>query len=183
MRRVIMAIVSTVAALVLLLSFKTHSATSLATPPAAVATSVPSTGTTASAAATPSAAVPTTSSSASTAAPTTTSAAPAPATTTKAATTTTAPTTKTVTGNAIDTRYGAVQVQITVTNGKLTAVNALQYPQSERKDQEINSYAIPALGKEALAAGSAKIDNISGATYTSQGYASSLQSALDKAGL
>ena len=101
----------------------------------------------------------------------------------KAATTTTAPTTKTVTGDAIDTRYGAVQVQITVTNGKLTAVNAVQYPQEERMDQEINAYAIPVLAKEALAAGSAKIDNVSGATYTSQGYASSLQSALDKAGL
>ena len=88
-----------------------------------------------------------------------------------------------MTGDAIDTRYGAVQVQITVTNGKLTAVNAVQYPQQERKDQEINAYAIPVLAKEALAAGSAKIDIVSGATYTSDGYANSLQSALDKAGL
>jgi uncharacterized protein with FMN-binding domain len=174
MRRVIMAVVSTVAALVLLLSFKTHNATSLATPPAAVASTVPSAG--ASAAPTTSTAGPTASATASTAAP-------APTTTTTTTKKTTAPSTKTVTGDATDTRYGPVQVQITVTNGKLTAVQAVDYPQQERRDQEINAYAIPVLNKEALTAGSAKIDNVSGATYTSDGYASSLQSALDKAGL
>jgi Uncharacterized protein conserved in bacteria len=70
-----------------------------------------------------------------------------------------------------------------VTNGKLTDVTAVEYPSENPRDQEINSYAIPALNQEALAAGSAKIDMISGATYTSQGYIDSLQSALDKAGL
>jgi len=76
-----------------------------------------------------------------------------------------------------------VQVQITVTNGKLTGVTAIDYPWNNGRDQEINSQAIPALNQEALAAGNAKIDMISGATYTSTGYIDSLQSALDKAGL
>lgn len=177
MRRVLLAVVGTVAALVLLLSFKTHSATSLATPPAAVATAVPST-----AAATPSA-TPSTAATPSPSATTTTTTPKSTTTTKTTAPKTTAPTTKTVTGDAIDTRYGPVQVQITVTNGKLTAANAVEYPQNERRDQEINSYAVPVLDKEALAAGSAKIDVVSGATYTSDGYANSLQSALDKAGL
>jgi uncharacterized protein with FMN-binding domain len=174
MRRVILAVVSTVAALVLLLSFKTHNATSLAVPPAIVASTTPS-----PAAPAPSAAATVPSTATSSAA-----AAPAPTTTTAKpkATKTAAPSTRTVTGDAVDTRYGPVQVQITVTNGKLTAANAIEYPQNERRDQEINSYAVPVLDKEALAAGSAKIDIVSGATYTSDGYATSLQSALDKAG-
>ena len=91
--------------------------------------------------------------------------------------------TKTVTGDSADTRYGPVQVKITVTNGKFTAVQAVDYPTNDPRDQEINSYAIPQLNSEALAAGSAQIDTVSGATYTSEGYVTSLQSALDKAGL
>jgi uncharacterized protein with FMN-binding domain len=70
-----------------------------------------------------------------------------------------------------------------VTNGKLSDVTAVEYPSENPRDQEINSYAIPDLNREALSAGNAKIDMISGATYTSQGYVQSLQSALDKAGL
>ena len=91
--------------------------------------------------------------------------------------------TNSVTGDVADTRWGPVEVRITVTNGQLTDVNAVEYPSENPRDQEINSYAIPALNHEALAAGSAQIDMISGATYTSQGYITSLQSALDKAGL
>jgi uncharacterized protein with FMN-binding domain len=89
--------------------------------------------------------------------------------------------TKTVTGDAADTAYGPVQVRITVTNGTLTAVDVVQYPTESPRDVQINSYAIPRLTQEALAAHSARIDMISGATYTSQGYITSLQSALDKA--
>lgn len=91
--------------------------------------------------------------------------------------------TQTYTGNAADTRYGPVQVRITVRNGKLASVAAIDYPQTEPRDAQINSYAIPALNSEAAAAGNASIDMVSGATYTSEGYISSLQSALDKAGL
>ncbi|MFI9830117.1 FMN-binding protein [Streptomyces sp. NPDC051913] len=87
--------------------------------------------------------------------------------------------TKTVTGDSVDTRWGPVQVRITVTNGKLTEVTAVEYPQDNPRDQQINSYAIPTLRTEALQAQSADIDTVSGATYTSDGYRQSLQSALD----
>ncbi|MBW8704693.1 Na(+)-translocating NADH-quinone reductase subunit C [Streptomyces sp. MBT84] len=90
--------------------------------------------------------------------------------------------TKTVTGDSAPTRYGPVQVRITVRNGKLTDVTAVTYPQENPRDQEINGYAVPQLRREALAAQSADIDVVSGATYTSQGYQQSLQSALDSMG-
>jgi uncharacterized protein with FMN-binding domain len=91
--------------------------------------------------------------------------------------------TKTVTGDSVQTRWGPVQVRVTVKNGKLTEVTAVTYPQDNPRDQEINSYAIPQLRREALAAQSAEIDTVSGATYTSDGYRQSLQSALDSAGV
>ncbi|MET7888977.1 FMN-binding protein [Streptomyces avermitilis] len=90
--------------------------------------------------------------------------------------------TKTVTGDTVQTRWGPVQVRVTVRNGEITEVTAVAYPQGNPKDQEINGYAIPQLRREALAAQSAQIDSVSGATYTSDGYKRSLQSALDSAG-
>jgi len=90
--------------------------------------------------------------------------------------------TKTVTGDSVQTRYGPVQVRITLKNGKITDVTAVTYPQNNPRDQQINSYAIPRLTSEALSAQSASIDTVSGATYTSDGYRQSLQSALDSAG-
>ncbi|WP_046726667.1 FMN-binding protein [Streptomyces humi] len=91
--------------------------------------------------------------------------------------------TRTVTGDTVQTRWGPVQVKVTVKNGKITDVTAVQYPTENPRDQQINSYAIPQLRSEALAAQSASIDTVSGATYTSEGYQQSLQSALDSAGL
>lgn len=91
--------------------------------------------------------------------------------------------TRTVTGNTVQTRWGPVQVKVTIKNGKITDVTAVQYPSDNPRDQEINQYALPQLRTEALAAQSASIDTVSGATYTSQGYQQSLQSALDSAGL
>ncbi|MEV0476463.1 FMN-binding protein [Streptomyces prunicolor] len=91
--------------------------------------------------------------------------------------------TKTVTGDTAQTQWGPVQVKITVKSGKLTDVTVLQSPSDNPRDQEINSYALPELKSEALAAQSASIDTVSGATYTSDGYRQSLQSALDSAGL
>jgi len=88
---------------------------------------------------------------------------------------------KTVTGDTIQTRWGPVQVKITVKSGKLTEVTAVQYPTDNPRDQEINSFALPRLRSEALQAQSADIDTVSGATYTSDGYRQSLQSALDSA--
>ncbi len=91
--------------------------------------------------------------------------------------------TSTVTGTAAQTRWGPVQVQITVSGGKVTAVNVLQVPDGNGRDVEINNDAVPVLKQETLSAQSAHIDSVSGATYTSQGYTTSLQSALDQAGL
>ena len=88
-----------------------------------------------------------------------------------------------MTGTAWPTIYGPVQVQVTVAAGKVTAVKALEYPEESPRDYQINAFAIPQLNSEALAAGSAQIDAVSGATYTSQGYIGSLQNALDKAGI
>ena len=76
-----------------------------------------------------------------------------------------------------------MQVQLTVSGGKVTAVDVVEYPNSNGRDQEINAQALPILVKETLSAQSAKIDMVSGATYTSEGYLTSLQSALDQAGL
>ncbi|MPY48719.1 FMN-binding protein [Streptomyces acidicola] len=90
--------------------------------------------------------------------------------------------TRTATGDAAQTRYGPVQVRVTVKDGRLTDVTAVTYPQSSPRDQRINGYAIPRLGSEALSAQGANIDAVSGATYTSEGYRQSLQSALDSLG-
>ena len=90
-------------------------------------------------------------------------------------------TTGTYTGTAIQTRYGAVQVQVTLASGRITAVTTLQAPSSDQHSASISAAATPVLASEALAAQSAKIDTVSGATFTSQGYVGSLQSALDQA--
>ncbi|WP_030381859.1 MULTISPECIES: FMN-binding protein [unclassified Streptomyces] len=88
-----------------------------------------------------------------------------------------------VTGGEAQTRWGPVQVKVTVSGGRVTDVTAVEYPTENPRDQQINSYALPQLRTEALAAQSADIDTVSGATYTSEGYKQSLQSALDAAGL
>jgi uncharacterized protein with FMN-binding domain len=82
----------------------------------------------------------------------------------------------------VDTRFGTVQVQVTVEGGTIVDVTALQLPTGGRNSQE-SAYAEPILRSEALQAGSASIDTVSGATYTSMGYIQSLQSALDSAGI
>ncbi|GGC82381.1 FMN-binding protein [Tersicoccus solisilvae] len=89
----------------------------------------------------------------------------------------------TYTGDAVDTRWGPVQVRITVADGKVTAAEAVVYPQENHRDVEINAVAIPMLNQEAVDAQSADIDMVSGATVTSDGYIGSLQSALDQAHL
>jgi uncharacterized protein with FMN-binding domain len=90
---------------------------------------------------------------------------------------------RTVTGDPADTRWGPVQVEITVAGGKVTAVQVVDYPQNNGRDREINAYALPVLVQETLGAQSAQVDMVSGATVTSEGYLQSLQSALDQAGL
>ena len=90
---------------------------------------------------------------------------------------------KTYDGDSVQTRWGPVQVRITVQNGKITASEAIVYPDGNHEDQEINSFALPVLSQEAVQQQSANIDMVSGATVTSQGYLSSLQSAIDQANL
>jgi len=89
----------------------------------------------------------------------------------------------TVTGDVAQTRWGPVQVELTVQAGSVTEVRVLQYPTGNSTDEQINSYALPVLIQETLDSQSASIDMVSGATVTSVGYQQSLQSALDQAGL
>ena len=86
-------------------------------------------------------------------------------------------------GNTSQTRWGPVQVQITVSNGKITDVKTLQYPNGDRRSLSISNQVIPWLQEETLQIQSANIQGISGATYTSRGFQSSLASAIQKAGI
>ncbi|MFG2688231.1 FMN-binding protein [Streptomyces sp. NPDC048405] len=86
----------------------------------------------------------------------------------------------TVTGDAASTQYGPVQVRLTVSDGKITRAEAVQAPKGGQSDR-VTADAVAKLNQAAVAAGSADIDAVSGATYTSAGYVKSLQSALDKA--
>ena len=156
MRRALLALVSTVAGLVLLLTFKTQPLTA---PLAAAGPLATTGGASGSRAATTPATTPAK-------APAATSAAP-----------------RTYTGSTSQTPYGPVQVQITVAAGKLTAVTPVQLPNGNGYDQQVDTIAVPYLAQEALTAQSAHIDSVSGATYTSNGYTASLQSALDAAHL
>ena len=89
----------------------------------------------------------------------------------------------TFTGSTQQTRFGPVQVEITISNGKITAARALQYPNNDFRSQSISQQAIPYLVQETLAAQSANIQGVGGASYTSQGWYDSLVSALAKAGM
>lgn len=165
MRRVVLALAATALGLVLLLSFKSHSVSSA--PRSALAGAAKSNSTTPSPSVT-------------TSDPPRRSGSPVK----KADKKRSVPVGKsgTFTGDPIDTRYGTMQVAAVVANGKLTDITVLQETDGGRS-QEIDASAIPILKSEALSAHSANIDVVSGATYTSQGYAQSLQSALDKAAL
>jgi uncharacterized protein with FMN-binding domain len=163
MRRVILAIVTTAAALVLLLSFKTHTQSPApgSSPAAALGSPAPGAG--------PGDAASGNGSSGN-------AGAAGPAGSGQA----TGAAARTATGKAFPTVYGPVQVKVTVAGGRITAAAAVEYPQESPRDEQINAYAIPQLNSEAVAAGSAKIDAVSGATYTSGGYVGSLQNALDQ---
>lgn len=179
MRRAVLALGGTVAGLAALFSYKTHvpTVTALSTPvtPSASPSATPS--------ATPTMKPPTTKPSA-----TKPAKAKPTATKTKAPAYTPPPTTQapppppkpsgTFTGQAVDTNYGPVQVQITVSNGKITQANG-----DDQGGSSIGEDAIPQLNQEAVQAQSANIQGVSGATYTSQGYAQSLQQAIDAAHL
>jgi uncharacterized protein with FMN-binding domain len=88
----------------------------------------------------------------------------------------------TATGDAVDTQYGPAQVKVTVKAGKITAVQAVELQGGDPRSQAISAYAEPILRQEVLRAQSAAVDAVSGATYTSDSYLRSVQSALDKLG-
>ncbi len=173
MKRIALAAISTLAALVALFSYPTSTGKSASTAAEAVSAAKvltqPGTSSANTTGQGPDPASP------DPASPSTTSA--APSTTQQAAASPV-----TVDGASEMTRYGAVQVQVVISGGTITDVIALQYPTQDRTDQQINSQAIPLLRSQVLSAQSAQIDGVSGATFTSEGYVASVQSALDAAG-
>ncbi len=168
MKKIVYGILATLSGLVLLFSYRTSLGEAVPTDvqPAQAALSA----TTPHSAATPSASTTPTASASASASPS--GAAPAA---------TSGLTDGTFTGSATNTRYGPVQVQITVTGGKIVDVQAVEYPTDNSRDRQINERAIPQLVSETLDAQSADIHFVSGASYTSQGYLDSLQSAIDQA--
>ena len=156
MRRVILAVVGTIAGLVALLSFKSHS------PVLPVASTSGTAG----------------GSSASSSSSSSSSSIPGEYPTGSAAGSLPAGETA-VTGHVANTAYGPVQVQLVVKSDKIVKVAVLQQPTNTIHDIQIGEFAFPRLISETLAAQDAKIDAVSGASYTSAGYISSLQSALD----
>lgn len=163
MKRVILAIVGTVTGLVALLSFKTQQ-------PQAASGALPSAG------------LP---NPASTGTPSTSRASSAAPPSGSRSRTTPAPVTtaRTYLGPAITTQYGVVQVQVRVSGTRITNVSLKQLTAFDQHSQDINSAAAPQLLQETLRAQSGRIDTVSGATYTSEGYLQSLQGALDAAGI
>ena len=174
MRRIVLALMSTVTAVVLLFGYRTSTAHPAAAP-AAVATGSAGTGGSGTASGSSTSAAP--------AAPQSTSGTGSSSSTSSSSGATSTSTTRTVTGQTAQTRWGPVQVQVTVSARKVTAVNVLQVPSGNGRDAEINSQAVPVLQQETLQAQNANIDSVSGATVTSDGYITSLQSALNQAGL
>lgn len=85
------------------------------------------------------------------------------------------------TGSAADAFYGNIQVRATITSGRISKVDFLQYPNDRGHSIEINQYAMPILQQEAISAQSASVDIVSGATDTSQAFIQSLSSALSQA--
>ena len=108
---------------------------------------------------------------------------PAPTPSASESETTTSAVSGTFTGTSVHTRFGDVQVQITVQDGILSDVTALQLTDQDSRSVSISNRAAPILRQEVLSAQSANVHSVSGATYTSNAYLTSLQSALDQAGL
>ena len=156
MRRVILAVTGTIAGLVALLSFKSHDPT---VPVAATSGTGGGSSTSSS------------SSSSS-------SAATIPGEFRSVAGTLTTGET-TITGKVANTVYGPVQIQLVVKSSKIVKVAVLEQPTNTIHDIQIGEFAFPRLISETLAAQNAKIDAVSGASYTSAGYIASLQSAVD----
>jgi uncharacterized protein with FMN-binding domain len=167
MRRALLTLGGTAAGLAALLSFKTHSLA--AADPAASAPATSAAGTSQPMA-----------SGAGSASPAAGKATPKASAAPKASASTQAAT-RTVTGTVASTQYGPMQVQVTLAGTKITKATVLQRTNDGAESDQIDATAIPQLTSETLAAQSARVDAVSGASYTSSGYIQSLQSALDKA--
>jgi uncharacterized protein with FMN-binding domain len=180
MRRAVLTLGGTLAGLAALLSLKTHPGTSVAGT-APLAPAAPASSAAGGPAASPSPASPSGGSSA----PASGKAPAAKASASSAAKagggTPVSATVRVLTGQVINTQYGPMQVQVTMTGQKITAVKVLQQTDTGAYSQQIDATAIPQLTSETLAAQSARIDAVSGASYTSSGYIQSLQGALDQA--
>jgi uncharacterized protein with FMN-binding domain len=168
MRRAVLTLAGTAAGLAALLSFKTHAGAAADAAPAM--TPAPSQA--------PSGSAPTT---ATTATPTHSAAGMSQSAAGMSQSAPASAAARTVTGTVAQTPYGPMQVQLTLTGQKITNVNVLQRTNDGGESNQIDSFAIPKLTSETLAAQSASIDAVSGASYTSSGYIKSLQSALDQA--
>jgi uncharacterized protein with FMN-binding domain len=164
MRRVVLAVGGTIAGLVMLLSFRTHMGSTAVAGVSGTGGTAGSGGSTSSG-----------SSGSASAASGAAAAAAAPVSAGSGTGTV-------LTGNVIMTGYGPTQVQVTLNTGKIVKVTVLQHTNDGVNSQMIDGRALPLLNKETLTAQSAKINAVSGASYTSAGYIKSLQSALDKAG-
>jgi uncharacterized protein with FMN-binding domain len=171
MRRAILTLGSTAAGLAALLSFKTHSSVADVAEPGASPAA-------ASAAATPAASgtAPAKAKASPAASPMKMKAKASPMSGSGGSTAT-----RTITGAVETTMYGPMQVKVTLEGQKITNVSVVQETNDGQESQQIDSFSIPKLTAETLTAQSARIDTVSGATTTSQGYIGSLQSALDQA--
>lgn len=181
MKKIVYALMATVTGLVLLFSYRTsvapESTSALADAPSAGLAS----GSTQVVPTTPSASPSPTASASASASSGSSGSSSTESTQTSAPASSSGLTDGTFTGQAASTRFGPVQVQITVSGGAITDVQVPQYPSENGRDQQINARALPILVAETAQAQSAQIDMVSGATYTSTGYRTSLQSALDQA--
>lgn len=177
MRRVILALLATAVGLVLLLSYKAHTTspvtTALSGPdpgasvnPAPGPVTTPTTGPVAAVGPTPTASA---------------SAGSAPTSGTSASAS--KGKSGTFVGDPVSSQFSTIQVEVVVSGGRVSDIKLLEDSDDEERSAQIDGYAIPILRSEALSAQSANVDGVSGATYTSQSYAQSLQSALDRAGL
>ncbi len=187
MKKIVYAVLATVSGLVLLLSYRTSHVDTVAQPPAVDTSATGSQGTTGTSGDTGTSTdssdtgTSTDTGSSGTGAAGGTGTGSAGGTGSAAASGSSALADGTFTGSAVNTRFGPLQVRITVSGGRITDVQVPEYPSSNPRDRQINERALPLLASETTAAQSADIDMVSGATYTSQGYLSSLQSAIDQA--
>lgn len=94
--------------------------------------------------------------------------------------TTAVPTVQTARGRSIQYGYGIISVSVAAKGGHIQEVSVKRLEVADQYSQQLASQVIPTLRSEVLANQSARINGISGATYTSEAYAASVQSALDK---